>query len=279
MLAKGRLLLIVTSLAALIAWTPISAAAQQPAKSAPQLTPYTAPDQSASAGVPPGWKVTKGDQTVIVMTGPSGETISLGNTFIVRNAAFQLGQKPANGVDVSIPNSATLSQKFTMVLQQNAAIGGKTAPQLTIGSATPLQMPATLGQCARIAATNSAGSSGPLTIVALMCSLPVDTGGTYKVMFKLAQAPANIASQEGALASAVFTSYQIPTAWLQKKIAPNTPSPAAAAQINAQTAAILRSTAAAQASSLNSANCFDLTVLRETPQRLLPRSCGGLAPN
>jgi hypothetical protein len=98
-------------------------------------------------------------------------------------------------------------------------------------------------------------------------------------MFKLAQAPANIASQEGALASAVFTSYQIPTAWLQKKIAPNTPSPAAAAQINAQTAAILRSTAAAQASSLNSANCFDLTVLRETPQRLLPRSCGGLAPN
>jgi len=27
------------------------------------------------------------------------------------------------------------------------------------------------------------------------------------------------------------------------------------------------------------ANCFDLTVLRETPTPLLPRSCGGLAPN
>jgi hypothetical protein len=52
-----------------------------------------------------------------------------------------------------------------------------------------------------------------------------------------------------------------------------------AAQTNAETAAILRSTAAAQAASQNSSNCFDLAVLRETPQRLLPRSCGGLAPN
>ena len=42
------------------------------------LQPYTAPDQSVSAGVPSGWKVTKGEQTVVQMTGPQGETIFLG---------------------------------------------------------------------------------------------------------------------------------------------------------------------------------------------------------
>ena len=272
MAANGRLLLVATSFACALATTTIA--------QAPQLTPYTAPDQSASAGVPSGWKVTSGSQTVITMAGPKGETITLGNTMVVRNAAFQLGQKPANGVDLSMPNSATPAQKFTWILQQNAAIGGKPALQLSIASATPLQLPATLGQCARIVATNTAASD-LMTIAALMCSLPLDSGGTYKVMFKLAQAPAAVAQQESAVASAVFASYQIPVSWLQKKLAPHTSTaaPASTGQSNAATAAILRSTAAAQAASLNSANCFDLAVIRETPNRLLPRSCGGMAPN
>jgi hypothetical protein len=47
---------------------------------------------------------------------------------------------------------------------------------------------------------------------------------------------------------------------------------AAAAMIN-------RSTALSMAGANNSANCFDLSVLRETPEGLLPRSCGGLGPN
>lgn len=284
MMTSGRPWILVAAIAALIACShgPILKAIAQTAASAPQLTPYTAPDQSASAGVPTGWKVTQSSQTVIVMTGPSGETISLGNTMVVRNAAFQLGQKPANGIDLSMPNSATLVQKFTWILQQNAAIGGKPAPQLSITSTAPLQLPTTLGQCARIVATAANAPGGPATIAALMCSLPLDSGGTYKVMFKLAQATVAVAQKESALANAVFASYQIPQIWLQRKLAPHTPAPAppaSAAQTNAQTAAILRSTAAAQAASLNSANCFDLAVLRETPQRLLPRSCGGLAPN
>ncbi len=291
MLAKGRLLVLATAVASLIACSraPVPAAGAQSTSAAPQLTPYTTPDQSASAGVPSGWKVTTGSQTVITMTGPSNETITLGNTMVVRNAAFQPGQKPANGIDLSMPNSASLSQKFTWILQQNAAIAGKSAPQLNIASSTPLQLPTSLGQCARIVASDPNGPSGATTIAALMCSLPIDSGGTYKVMFKLAQAPAAVAQQESALASAVFASYQIPQAWLQKKLAPNTPAPASAAspsgapmsaaQTNAETAAILRSTAAQQAAVSNSANCFDLAVLRETPQRLLPRSCGGMAPN
>jgi hypothetical protein len=49
-------------------------------------------------------------------------------------------------------------------------------------------------------------------------------------------------------------------------------SPAAAAMLNQST---IRSAAAAN----NSANCFDLSVLRETPTYDLPRSCGGTKPD
>ena len=124
-----------------------------------QLQPYTAPDNSASAGVPAGWKVTKGEQTVIQMTGPQGETIFLGNTMIARNAPFQPGQRATGGTDLSMPYSASLAQKLTMILEQGAAVGGKPAPQVTITSATPIPLPPSLGQCGRFVAgiTNPAG--------------------------------------------------------------------------------------------------------------------------
>lgn len=253
-----------------------SAFAQSTPAAAPTLTPYTTPDKSASAGVPPGWKVTAGAQTVIVMTGTQGETISLGNTLIVRDAAFQLNQPISGGVDVSIPNSGSLSQKFTLAMQHGAALAGAADPQIKITSETPMsQVPATVGQCGHILAGMN-GKSGPVTDAAVMCSLPVDAGGTYKLIFITAQAPPAIAQQESALASAVFSSYRIPANMLQAKLAPFYVPPAVA---NAETAAILKQTAIQQNMINTQANCFDLTVLRETPTPLLPRSCGGLAPN
>ena len=261
----------------------VPATAQSASPAAPQikLQPYTAPDQSVSAGVPTGWKVTKGGNTVVVMAGAQGETISLGTTVVVRNAPFQLGQRPSAGIDLSMPNSANLMQKFTMIVQQNAAISGSPAPQLTIASAAPIQMPPVVGQCGRIVARD-AGAKTPMTLAALICSLPIDAGGTYKVMFKLASAPSSVAAQESALAAAVFASYQVPAAWLKKKLAPNTPAPAApkasasgATSTAAQTAAILRATAAAQAASDTQFNCFDLIAIRETPTYQLPKACGG----
>ncbi len=242
---------------------------------APKLQPYTTPDKSASAGVPTGWKVTTGAQTVIVITGPQNETIALGNTLVIRNAPFQLGQKPSNGVDLSIPNSNSLNDKFTMAMENGAALAGAPSPQIKITSSTPIQVPASVGQCERILASFT-DTTGPMTIASLMCSLPVDQGGTYKMMFKTAKAPPAIAQQEGAVASAVFASYRIPSNMLQAKIAPFYVNPALAA---AETKAILQQTATMNNAVNTQANCFDLTVLRETPQYQLPRSCGGPRPD
>jgi hypothetical protein len=252
--------------------------------SAIALQPYTAPDQSASAGVPSGWQVTNGGQTVITLTGPQGETVSLGSTFVAQSAAFQLGQRGANGIDLAMPYSATLPEKLTMIIQQNAAVSGKPAPQINITSATPIQLPASLGQCGRFVAGISA-QQGQSKIMAVFCSLPLDSGGAYKNIMLFAQAPAAVAAQSAPTAQAIFQSYRIPAAWLQKKLSPHFAPPPAmaasggAANTAAAAAAINRSTIIGMAGANNSANCFDLSVLRETPTHDLPRSCGGTKPD
>lgn len=237
-----------------------------------QLKAYTASDQSASAGVPSGWKVTNGGQTMIQMTGPQGEAVSLGATVVAQNGAFQADQKAANGIDLSMPYSATLAQKLTMMLEHSAAVAGKPVPQLTIDSATQLPLPATVGQCGRFVG-DLTGQQEALKLLAVFCSLPLDSGGKYKNIMLLAQAPAATAAQTAPIAQAIFQSYRIPTTWLQKKLAPFTAPPQLA------TGMVSRSTVVGMVGADNSANCFDLSVLRETPTRDLPRSCGGTKPD
>ena len=274
----SRVNLISTSLAVIIGATLLTEAmGQAPAQGpSPSLKPYTAPDQSAQAGLPPGWNVTKGAETVIIMAGPNGETINLGLTFVVRNAAFQLGQQPSNGIDLSMPNSASLDQKFTMLEQWGASMNNKPDPQVKIASSTPMQVPLPNVQCGRLAGSFNS-MTGPVAFGMLICSLPVDTGGTYKVMFKLAQAPPNVATQEKALAGAGFASYKIAPAMLQKKLAPHfapppPPLPSGPGGVGGGGGipAIPDST---------NSECFDLVVIRETPKYQLPRKCGGTAPD
>jgi len=248
------------------------------------LQPYTAPDQTASAGIPAGWKVTGAGQTVIRIAGPNGEAVVLGNTVIAHNAAFQLGQRPANGIDLSMPNSAPLDQKLIMILMQGAAVNHKPISKVTINSATAVTLPPALGQCGRFVAS-AAFNQGPMKVMAVFCSLPMDAVGNYKTIALMAQAPAVIAEQTAPTAQAIFRSYKIPAPWLQRKLAPvdaaapgggmagNAAADIAAANIiNGETNRMIQGAD-------TGVNCFDLTVLRETPTYLLPRSCGGTKPD
>ena len=115
--------------------TPSTAPAAAPA----QLQTYTAPDQSASAGVPAGWKVASASGTNIVMSGPEGEVVDLGEGIVAHNGPFQLGQTGPDGSNMSMPYSAKLSNKLTMVLQQRAALNGNPIPQIKFLYAAPLQ--------------------------------------------------------------------------------------------------------------------------------------------
>jgi hypothetical protein len=218
------------------------------------------------------------------MSGPNGEDVSLGQTFIVRNAPFQLRQRPANGIDLSMPNSASLDQKFTMLEQWGASMSNAADPQVKIASSAPIQLSIPNVQCGRMSGTLN-GMKGNVAFGILICSLPVDSGGTYKLMFKLATAPPAIAAQEKALAGAVFASYRVAPAQLKLKFAPHFAPPppmsagpaggssnAAAAAINQQTLNMMRGADV-------TSTCMDLGVIREEPNWQLPQECGGRAPN
>jgi hypothetical protein len=116
----------------------VSASTQSSASPVP-LQPYTAPDQSASAGVPAGWKVTKGQYGVIQMSGPRGESISLGNGVFVMNGQFQAGRRSNGPISMTMPYQATLAQKYAMVWQQAAAEGGDPTERVSVTSATPIR--------------------------------------------------------------------------------------------------------------------------------------------
>ena len=251
-----------------------SAQAGQPA-AAPQLKPYTAPDQTASAGVPPGWTVTSGSDTVIQMTVPQGETVYLGKTFIAHDGAFQPGQHGPGPADLSMPNSASLADKLTMIFQQNAAVSGKTPPQITLNSATPIQLPASFGQCGRLIATLS-GAQGPMKVMTALCSLPPDANGYYKNITLLAQAPAGVAAQSAPIAQAIFSSYRVPPAMLQKKLGPVTLPPP---PMPSGGGAMPRMPTIAPLEDDTNTKCYDLVVIRETPKYQLPVSCGGTKPD
>ena len=75
----------------------VSARAQAKPSAAPaaapvQLQTYTLPDGSASAGVPAGWTVKGGGAGMIVMSGPQGENITLGQLIVARNGPFRAGE-------------------------------------------------------------------------------------------------------------------------------------------------------------------------------------------
>ncbi len=261
------------------------APASSPAAATAPLQKYTAPDQSASAGVPTGWQVTQGKDTVIQMKGPQGVEVSLGNTIIAKNAPFQAGARGTNGTDISMPYSASLAQKLGMIVQQGAALAGKPLSQMALNSSTPIQLPPQLGQCARMVASFT-GDQGPMKMMVVFCSLPLDAGGDYKNIFLDAQGPAAVAAAAVPTVQAIFRSYSIPPTWLQRKLAPVNAAPTAAAmspaQMQAEAAgvrALNSATNYAAQSSLVQANCFDLSVLRETPTYELPRSCGGTKPD
>ena len=170
---------------------------------------YTAPDQTASVELPAGWRVTKSGHGLIDAAGPNGETVDLGRVIVARDAAFQPGNRGGGGADINLPYQATLDQKFTMIVQSSAAVAHRAAPQVSIISTTPIEMPAEFGQCARILG-GITGQSGPEKFEVAFCSMPLDAGGLYKNIFKLATVPARLGAQERATLEAVMRSFTIP---------------------------------------------------------------------
>lgn len=247
-----------------------------------QLQPYTAPDQSASAGVPSGWKVTDAVGGAIAMSGPQGEGITLGNLFVAHDGPFELGQKGPGGAFMTMPSSAKLTDKLVMILQQIAALNGKPVPQIKFLYAAPLQMPAAMGQCGMFVA-EATGGAQPAKGMGLFCSLSDDTAQFFKCVLMIGTAPNAIAVQTVPAVEAVFKSYKLAPGWAQKMFSPYTIPASAAPQPGLggpdETQMFLRAMANNQRAVDLGFTCADANIVGNGSNWQTPRECGGYAPN
>jgi hypothetical protein len=259
--------LCLAALAALGQATPNGAPPAASSAAAAKLNPYTAPDKSATAGVPDGWTVTKGEFGVIQMSGPNGESISLGNGVYVQNGPFQAGQKPNGEIAMTMPVAATIQQKYVMLWQQAVAAVGGPDPKVQILSATPISL-GRIGQCGIFLGTMTDPKLGPRKFETRFCSLAADTNGFFKLFYLNADLPANVATQERATAEAVLSSYRPSIDSLKLMLKPMTPPMPPPVLPSG-----MSSTMWAEKTSEESATCMDLGVLREEPEWKLPSYC------
>jgi hypothetical protein len=263
--------------------------AQAPAKpstapAAPpvQLQPYTAQDQSVSAGVPSGWKVVSAANGSFNLSGPQGETINFGDVFLANDGPFQLGQRGPGAAMMSMPSTAKLSDKFIMFLQQEESLSGKPVAQIKYIYAAPLQVPAADGQCGMFAIAFSAPAA-PAEGMGIFCSLPPDSAHLYKLVLLMGTAPTAIASQTAPTVAAIYRSYKIAPGWVQRMLSPYTPSASASSgpggNSAAETQMYLRAMANQQAVIDHGFTCANANILGNGSNWETPRECGGWAPN
>ena len=236
-----------------------------------QLAPYTAPDGSASAGVPAGWNVTKGANGVIQMSGPKGESISLGNGLFVKNGPYQPGQKANGIIAMTMPNQATLGQKFAMVWQQAVfAAGGDPTEKVNILSSTSIPL-GQVAQCGTFLGSQT-NAKGATNFEVRFCSLAMDRNGIFKLFWISAIIPSALAAQERATAEAVLSSYRPSAATLKLILQPSTPPLPPPSAAGGGGGGMSSAMYAAQMADQTS-TCMDEAVIREVPERLLPPYC------
>ena len=265
----------------------VSTRAQAKTSTAPaahpvQLQPYTAQDQSVSAGVPSGWKVISAVGGSINMSGPQGEAIHFGDVFVAHVGQFQLGQRGPGSAVMTMPSSAKLSDKLVMFLRQEESLGGKPVAQIKFIYAKPLQVPATMGQCGMFAVGFS-GTAAPAKGMGVFCSLPPDTAQLFKLVLFMGTAPSAVAARTVPTVAAVYNSYKIAPGWVQKMLSPYT-LPASASVGNGAGGAVetqmyLRAMANNQQVIDHGFRCADANILGNGSNWETPRECGGWAPD
>jgi hypothetical protein len=250
-----------------------AAPAPQPSTPAPSipLQTYAAPDGSASAGVPAGWKVTKAAYAVIQMSGPNGEAIGLGEGIFVKDGPYQPGQKANGPISMTMPNQATLAQKVTMVWQQAAAAAGDPTDRVSVTSATPIPL-GSVAQCG-IFLGSQTSSKGATNWEMRICSLPIDTNGIYKLFWLDAVIPASLAAQERATAEAVLSSYRPSLATLEQTLKPTTPPLPPMGWTAPGGSSGDSSTIYAEQQAQQTSDCMDEGVIRGEPEWQLPPYC------
>jgi hypothetical protein len=226
-----------------------------------QLTTTTTDDKTASVGIPDGWKLAKGSNGFVYVTGPNDERVSLGVIVVAKNGAAASGT--TGEVAFALPFSATLKEKFTTILQTGAAKQGMAKPEITFASEVPTKLP----MCSRLFGSTSAGSDSK-KFEGVICSLRPDWLGLYKNIVFLLQVPSSRAAQDRPIVEQIAASYRVTPDMFKKMLAPYTALPPQQPL----------PTGLAPYQDPTNSDCFDYNVIRESPPWEVPMHCGGTKP-
>jgi hypothetical protein len=226
------------------------------------LKTVTTDDKTASVGIPSGWTLKKGANGFVYVSGPNDEGVNLGVLVVAKNASA--GSNVNGEVAFALPFSASLSEKFTTIVQKGAAKQGLPAPQITIASVTQMKLP----MCSQFLGGWTAGEKS-WKFEGILCSLQPDHLGLYKNLVFLAQVPANLAAQDRPIVEQIAQSYRVTPAMFKKMLAPYTPLPPQS---------VGGAMPIAPYQDPTRSDCFDYNVIRESPPWEVPMHCGGLQP-
>jgi hypothetical protein len=215
------------------------------------LKTVTNSDKTASVGLPDGWKLAKGSNGYIYVTGPNDDRINLGASIVAKNAPA--GTSVGSGAMFALPYSASLKDKYTTIVQLGAAQQGLPKLQLTFASQT--------------------GGGQSRKFEAVLCSLQPDYLGFYKNIVFLANIPANRVAQDRAIVEQIVSSYRLTPDMFKKLLSSYTPLPPhPAAAISGAVSGM------APYEDPTNSDCFDYNVIRESPPWEVPMHCGGTKP-
>ena len=191
-------------------WHPGGAGPAAGAGSAPPaaLRRFTAPDNSASVGVPDGWQA-KGNQGTMMISGPHGESVGLNLTRLATAGQRQLYGAPNNAGKIVYPYNVDLTRAFPDIFQQFWRVNGGNPTGLQIARAEPVAGPP--GQrCAHVTGQVNLGgqAGGTEEMNALLCTAAPGPMGNYMVMLSLALLPPAVADKERATVAGILGSFQ-----------------------------------------------------------------------
>jgi hypothetical protein len=261
------------------------------------LTKYVLPDQTASAMLPDGWRVTQTGVAFIRAEGPKGEIAMFGVTVPAHNGPAASASPPQ---PLSQPYNADPEDKLNKSIQWVRTANHQSAVQvIKVFTKDSFSAPKEFGNCNKLTLT-LAVQGGTLAAETDFCSMPMDSAGNYRNFLKIvAISPALVQTERGTV-EAMLASYVLNMKAVQRRMAQGgsattQPMSAGAAvprtgqpqtlqqQINAEIAAggfspqmvaAMRAQATAQANAVmapmmrqeaavdNSVNYFDRTVLR-----------------
>jgi hypothetical protein len=172
----------------------------------------TAPDNSASIGVPDGWTLNQGSgRGAIIVLGPQGAVVALN---MHRDAVDptsqwqrQFGGRPLPGAMI-YPYHGNLMQAFPDMFQAWRRAGGKGPAKLQIDTIKPAQAPQGM-ECVQVNGHMDPDGQGMKTMKIQMCAtLPVNWGG-YLVTLHQSLLSNSPTEQEEATWVAMISSWKL----------------------------------------------------------------------